>query len=66
MKKHRPAKGIASLVALVLVTLVSAAQFGQAQDGTRSNTEPEITVSQLKGTWTAGCAADRCRPPVRK
>jgi hypothetical protein len=49
MKEHRPAKGIATLVALVLVTMFSAAQFGQAQDGTRSNTEPEITVSQPKG-----------------
>jgi hypothetical protein len=53
MKKHRPAKGIATLVALVLVTMSSAVRFVQAQDGTRSNIKPEITVSQLKGTWTA-------------
>jgi hypothetical protein len=56
MNNRRTAKRIATLVALVLVTVFSAVQYSQAQaeeDGARSNRAAPITVSQLQGTWTA-------------
>jgi hypothetical protein len=47
MNNHRPSERIATMVALVLVTIFSTVQFSQAQKA------PSIKVSDLKGSWTA-------------
>jgi hypothetical protein len=54
MKNRRPVKRIATLVALMLVTIFTTVQFSQAQEEAQAKLSPsKITVSQLQGTWTA-------------